>query len=130
MKTKVFTRKAFEVIEEESELPYVKHISGHSVEEAAEKNNDFVNSPEWKAGCAFLDKCMVKDEDERFGRFYDFIAGWNDCQTHIINSGEYVKLDNVERMLLTMKLPITLSPADTRQNELIEYFRTTLKNNK
>lgn len=45
---------------------------------------DITNRPEWIAGTKFLDDCMVKDDDERFLRFYDFIAGWSACkkETH------------------------------------------------
>jgi hypothetical protein len=44
------------------------------------KTEEIINSPEWIAGVKFLESCMVKDEDQRFLRFYDSIAGWNKCK--------------------------------------------------
>lgn len=52
--------------------------NNHNAEKG--ETNPIVNSPEWKAGIRFLQDCMVKDEDEQFSRFYDFIAGWNACK--------------------------------------------------
>jgi hypothetical protein len=52
-------------------------------EETISKMETIESSPEWQAGVKFLDDCMVNGDDERFSRFYDFIAGWNASQNHI-----------------------------------------------
>lgn len=55
-----------------------------SIPVSDEKENEITNSPEWIAGAAFLETCMVTDEDERFLRFHDFIAGWSACKRQTV----------------------------------------------
>lgn len=131
------------VIPEDNMKIYKPSAINLSVEEAAEKTYNklspaeqkIVDSPEWKAGQKFLTDCDVVDEDDRFMRFYDFIAGWNKCANHIIQSGEYVKLSDVIELmenriirLQEMKLSKLESETLINENEYMLMKITTLKN--